>query len=112
MRMKTLKLLQFAMFLICFGYSSLSFCADGSIGERQEKRISKGKRYVDASHLHFDKNDIYVLMEKNWMKTDAVFSDENGFYVIDPVGAWICAGCGYYNTSNNWSCDGCGRRKN
>lgn len=68
------------------------------------------KTYIDPSNVQFDKNNIYVCVSQNWMQTNAICTDEQGFYIIDEQGGWNCPMCGTYNTSS-YECRKCDYRR-
>jgi hypothetical protein len=69
------------------------------------------KRYVDPSQVHFDKKEIYVQLDQNWVATNAVYTDADGFYILEAKGGWTCGYCTFYNKGNGWTCDNCGRKR-
>ncbi len=98
--------------LFCVSYANEK---GSNLGERHDTHISgtlgNSKVYVKPENVMFDKDDIYVRLNQNWVQTNALYSDAAGLYMIDSQGAWTCGRCNYYNTSNDWTCDNCGRRR-
>ncbi len=60
-------------FFSCIGSALF---ADSSIGVEQEKL------YIDNKDIAIDDQDIFVHLADDWMKTDAIRSDEHGLYVF------------------------------
>ncbi len=71
----------------------------------------EGKIYVDSNKIVFDNKEIHVCLNQNWVQTNAVFADANGFYIVDEKGGWTCGFCGYYNTTSLRYCDNCDRER-
>ncbi len=72
----------------------------------------KAKIYLHPENIVFHGKDIYVLLNQNWIQTNAIFSDNSGIYMYDNKGGWTCGYCGYYNEGSYWTCDRCGKRRN
>lgn len=69
------------------------------------------KRYIDPSNVCFEQKEIYVQLDQNWVVTNAVYADADGFYILEAKGGWTCGYCSYYNEGNTWTCDNCGKRR-
>ncbi len=89
----------------------LSICSL-SYAHAQEGPVAKKDRiYINPKDIAFNNNEMYVSINNNLVQTSAVYSDATGVYVDQNQISWTC-GCGYHNTTNVWTCDGCGRRRN
>lgn len=69
------------------------------------------KTYIDSNKIMFENKEIYVCLNQNWLKTDAVYSDTNGYYIVNDKGGWTCSVCGFYNTMSLRYCDNCHRER-
>ena len=69
------------------------------------------KRYIDPNNIHFEQKEMYVQLDQNWVVANAVYTDTNGFYILETKGGWNCGNCGKYNEGNNWTCEKCGKRR-
>jgi rubrerythrin len=108
MKKSIFKFSQWAMFIAVMGSSVSAFCHSEPVHSKEAKLE---KMYVDLSNIHFDQKDMYVYLNEEWVGTNAIYSDAEGFYIIETQGGWTCGSCGYYNEGNNWTCDDCGRRR-
>jgi len=74
-----------------------------------ESTTEETKTYIDPTNIQFNNKQIYVRLNQDWVQTNAVFSDATGLYIVSNKGGWTCGYCAYYNTTNLWVCDNCGR---
>jgi hypothetical protein len=44
-------------------------------------------------------------------EANAVYTDADGFYILETKGGWTCGYCGHYNEGNIWTCDVCSMRR-
>jgi hypothetical protein len=105
MRKSIFKFLQIVICLSFFGCVAV-FADDSSFVKNKE--VSLKKTYVEPKDIHFHEKNLYVLINGNWAQANAIYVDEYGPY----VDSWTCSGCGGNTTSNPWTCDVCGRRRN
>jgi hypothetical protein len=117
--MKSVLLMLFAM--VCCGLYAQEDFPNVSVGSRAAENCSCAghdqnqakveKRYIDPSQVQFNQKEMYVQLDQNWVATNAVYTDADGFYILEAKGGWTCGGCGNYNEGNLWTCDRCGRRR-
>jgi hypothetical protein len=69
------------------------------------------KRYIDPNNVRFEQKEMYVQLDQNWVITNAVYTDADGFYILETKGGWTCGYCGNYNEGSYWVCERCGRRR-
>lgn len=99
--MKFIKLLSlFAFACIC----SIAH-AQETTQDVSDSKITK--MYIEPNQIQFDENNIYVCINQNWTRTTALYTDRNGFYIVDEQGGWTCPRCNTYNTSP-YDCIRCG----
>jgi hypothetical protein len=72
---------------------------------------TESKTYIDSDKVLFGDKEIYVCLNQNWVRTNAIFSDASGFYIVNDKGGWTCSFCGYYNTTSLRYCDSCNRER-
>jgi len=65
--------------------------------------------YIDPNNIRFDQKDIFVYLNQNWIKTNAIYSDENGLFI--PVNDWICGVCHRENKRQMFECEYCHSRR-
>jgi len=82
----------------------------GSLYAQEGSIAKKDRLYIGSGDVAFKNNEIYVSVNNNWVQTNAVYSDTSGVYVDQNSIGWTC-GYGHYNTTNVWTCDKCGRRR-
>lgn len=117
--MKTIKCILFLFTILCCkSYAHIGNHSNLSKSSHIESRArlpdtdnAKEKKYINANQLHFDQTGIYVQMDQNWVSTNAVYTDANGFYILETKGGWTCGYCGKYNEGNIWTCENCGKRR-
>ncbi|HKZ00410.1 MAG TPA: hypothetical protein VJ112_04525 [Rhabdochlamydiaceae bacterium] len=72
------------------------------------------KIYVDPSQVNIRENQIWVMMENQPFKTQAIFSDGKGIFIRDYYtgdcqdGFWQCRTCGACNENYYLWCRTCG----
>ena len=86
--MKMLKFVSFFLFAV--------FCCK-SYAHENARMIEK--KYIDPNNVRFEQKEMYVQIDQNWVVTNAVYTDTNGFYILETKGGWTCGYCGYYSQS-------------
>ena len=92
------------LFLICF-FSSIGLSA-AYVTDSTELSY-QAKLYFDTSDLEIADSVIYIHLENNWIATNAIRTDEQGFYIfesdINDSGSargierrWKCPYCNYW----------------
>ena len=69
------------------------------------------KFYVDANKIVFQGHEILVGMGEEWIATNAIHSDDQGFYITDARWPWtpfFCNTCHLTNPPFNFACERCG----
>jgi hypothetical protein len=84
-------------------------CNQAQMSDPQQAEFEK--RYIDPNNVSFEQSEMYVQSDQGWVVTNALYTDANGFYILETKGGWTCSYCGYYNEGNIWTCEGCGRRR-
>lgn len=77
--------------------------------------ISCPKTYVSPEQITCSAHGIFVQTNNTWFKTDAIFHDENGTFIISYNNEWsfywTCPKCKYGgNTAIDRACRNCGYR--
>lgn len=119
--MKTMKLVSLFLFavLCCKSYAhetvrviaNQNCLVENHVQISDPKQAKLEKKYIEPSNVRFEQKKMYVQLDQNWIVTNAVYTDANGFYILEPKGGWTCGYCHYYNEENIWTCDNCGRRR-
>ncbi len=78
---------------------------------RMDISSNPSKIYVSAQNVQFANQEMHVYINQNWIKTEALFSDASGLYIVDSKGGWTCGFCGYYNTTSTRYCDNCDKER-
>ena len=95
--------------LVMFAFMFSCFTAYAAESISQEPTIQK--LYIDPANVIFDSHEIHVCVDSNWMTTDAVFTDVNGFYINADKGGWNCPRCQNWETTNLFTCSKCGYQR-
>lgn len=110
--MKTIRFFSLVLLtvLFCTSYAN----EPGSISDgRNETRITvtsqNSKIYIHPENVMFDKHEMYVRLNQNWVQTNSLYSDDRGLYMIDSYSGWTCPKCNKQNT-DRWQCSKCGYR--
>ena len=102
------KMTQILVFLVCFTSCLNAFAETRTRDDKCSQKHHFEKRYVEANNVVFDKKDIFVYLDHSWIKTNAIFSDEAGFYI--PVDGWVCRN-GHDNKRQMFRCEVCGAER-
>lgn len=79
------------------------------VSDSKQERIEK--RYINPNQVQFGQKEMYVQMGEDWVVTNAVYTDAEGFYILETKGGWTCGYCGGYNEGSYWTCEVCGKRR-
>lgn len=112
--MKTIRFFSLVLLtvLFCTSYANeLGSISDGRNETRITSASENSRIYIHPENVMFDKHEIYVRLNQNWVQTNALYSDAHGLYMIDEQGGWTCGKCNNYNTKNQWTCERCGRSR-
>jgi hypothetical protein len=118
--MRSVKFVSFFLFtILCsLSYAHENKCnfvgqniANVQINDSTQARLEKVKRYIDPRNVRFEQKEMHVQVDQNWVITNAIYTDADGFYVLETKGGWTCGYCSYYNEKNNWTCDNCGKKR-
>ena len=72
---------------------------------------AEDKYYVDPQSVVFKDNTILVAIGQDWVVTNAVYTDADGFYIQEAKWPWtpfICKECRKANPPYNLVCEVCG----
>jgi lipopolysaccharide biosynthesis regulator YciM len=86
-------------------------CLTINAAEPMSQEFSIQKLYVDPANVVFDSHEIHVLVDSNWITTDAVFTDTSGFYVDADKIKWLCPNCKKWETESLVECSKCHYRR-
>ena len=71
------------------------------------------KQYVDPSQVRIYTDEIQVVLDREIVLVDRIFSDQAGVYFFTqetrvPPGTWQCPGCWKLNSIRFTACQSCG----
>ncbi|MFZ0565805.1 MAG: hypothetical protein WAM28_06440 [Chlamydiales bacterium] len=97
------------LILLLLTLSQVSFCygiENGVTSENREEYF--GRHYVYADQIVFSEKGIVIYCQDgNYLLTQSIFHDENGYYYLEDGVQWICSKCGALNDLNRTSCYRC-----
>jgi len=88
--MKMIKVVSFFLFAI-FCFKSYAH-ENMQLSDPHQAKIEK--KYIDPNSVRFEQKEMYVQLDQNWVVTNAVYTDSNGFYILETKGGWTCGYCG------------------
>lgn len=76
--------------------------------------ISNDKIYISSESILIGNNGIFAKIDDNIVQSIAIFSDENGIYILKDHISWICKNGHYISPAQGNKCPKCGdeRRQN
>lgn len=100
------------LFLVAIFYFTSHLNATEQAVSNENHVFSCPKTYVEADKIAFAEGAILVNVEEQIIETPAIFSDKNGFYILQVKvdtrhcmwPNWECDGCGYCNNALERCC--------
>jgi hypothetical protein len=91
-------------FLLLYLFTLSSLIADGTLR----------KVYFEHENITFEQDKVFVNYNNQWLQTDQLKEDQNGYYIFArdiALGFWLCDICGRANEPWQFVCKTCGQPK-
>jgi hypothetical protein len=97
-----------------FSTNIYATCSDCNLQGNSSEAVLPRKIYVQEQQIAFSESKIYVNIDSNTFLIPAIYSDENGYFILtkQPGGRcerweWKCGNCGKCNDLADYHCWNC-----